>query len=239
MRAMILAAGLGTRLQPLTNDKPKALVELHGTTMLELVVRKLKSAGVERIIINLHHFADQIRRFITSRDNFGLQFEFSYEPRILGTGGGLLNAAHFFDGDEPFFLHNVDVLSEVALEDLLQFHKTHRASATMVVQKRSTRRYIVADEKHVFRGRYPENPDEGAPKNLTRYAFNGIHAISPEFFSKIEERPPFSIIDSYIRLSRLGEKVLCYDMGDAPWWDLGKHESLQDAQRSIASRDIQ
>ena len=234
MKAMILAAGLGTRLKPLTNQTPKALVELHGTTMLEIVIKKLVKVGVDQIIINVHHFAEQIEAYLTAQNNFGIFITLSQEPQILGTGGGLKNAAWFFDTDQPFFLHNVDVLSEVNLEELLQFHRAHAATATMVVQQRQTERFIGVDEHNRFRGRF----EERTANNVRPFAFNGIHVLSPEILSKITEQPPFSIIDTYIRLVKSGEKILCFDIGDLRWWDLGKHPSLQEAKKFLEANRV-
>ena len=238
MKAMILAAGLGTRLQPLTNNKPKALVELAGKTLLEIVVTKLRQIGINQIIINTHHFASMIEAFLKDNDNFGIHIEISYEPEILGTGGGLKNAAWFFDDDQPLIMHNVDVLSEVDLETILNFNHDNNALATMVVQQRFTKRYILVDSNNCFIGREDSHTLGGIKSDIKKYAFNGIHIISPELLGQIAEEPPFSIIDTYIHLAKKGQKICCYDMGAKKWWDLGKHDSFRQAQQAIVNREI-
>ena len=129
MKAMVLAAGVGTRLRPLTEDVPKALIEIGGVTMIEWVMRGLASAGVTEVIVNLSHLGDRIVEFLNSKGNFVIRIEFTRESELLDTGGGLKNAAWFFDDGRPFFLHNVDVLSVIDLAELLRFHQTAGALA--------------------------------------------------------------------------------------------------------------
>src|SRR5580700_7129334 len=138
MKAMILAAGLGTRLRPLTDDRPKALVEINGRTMLEITLSRLRSFGVREVIINVHYFADMIVDYLRANDNFGMRMEISREEILLDTGGGLKKAAHFFleasgDFEKPFILHNVDVLSTVDLLRMAHFHEENRSLATLAV----------------------------------------------------------------------------------------------------------
>src|SRR5712691_4590359 len=137
MKAMILAAGLGTRLKPLTDTRPKALVELSGRTLLEITLTRLRTFGVTEVIINVHHFADMIIDYLKANKNFGMRIEVSREQVLLDTGGGLKKAAWFF-GDEPFILHNVDVISTIDLRRMLQFHAEHQALATLAVRDRPT-----------------------------------------------------------------------------------------------------
>ncbi len=158
MKAMILAAGLGTRLKPLTDTRPKALVELAGRTLLEITLTRLRTFGVTEVIINVHHFADQILAYLKSHNNFGLRIEISREEVLLDTGGGLKKAASFFleDSnrlDEPFLLHNVDVISNIDLHAMLQFHTENQALATLAVQSRETSRPLLFDDHHQLRGR--------------------------------------------------------------------------------------
>ncbi len=152
MKAMILAAGLGTRLRPLTDDRPKALVEIAGRTMLEITLSRLHTFGIREVIINVHHFADMIIAYLRSNDNFGMSIEVSREEVLLDTGGGLKKAAHFFledssGAEEPFILHNVDILSTIDLRRMVQFHTEHQALATLAVQERETSRYLLFDEQ--------------------------------------------------------------------------------------------
>src|SRR5208283_5777856 len=156
MKAMILAAGLGTRLRPLTGDRPKALVEIDGRTLLELTLTRLSKFGIREVIINAHHFADRIFEYLNGRKNFGMKIEISREDVLLDTGGGLKKAAWFFlqdSQDEPFLLHNVDVLSNIDLGRMVRFHKEHEALATLAVQERKSSRYLLFDERGELCGR--------------------------------------------------------------------------------------
>jgi NDP-sugar pyrophosphorylase family protein len=163
MKAMILAAGLGTRLKPLTDTRPKALVELAGRTLLEITLSRLRTFGIAEAIINVHHFADQVIAYLKSHNNFGMCIEISREEALLDTGGGLKKAAWFFleaparpnssQKDEPFLLHNVDVISNIDLSRMLQFHNENHALATLAVQSRETSRPLLFDDHHQLRGR--------------------------------------------------------------------------------------
>ncbi len=151
MKAMILAAGLGTRLRPLTDDRPKALVKVGGRTLLDITLSRLRRFGVREVIINVHHFADTVVDYLKQNDNFGMRIEISREEVLLDTGGGLKQAARFFlenagDADRPFLLHNVDVLSTIDLHHMLAFHREKQALATVAVQQRETSRYLLFDE---------------------------------------------------------------------------------------------
>jgi NDP-sugar pyrophosphorylase family protein len=164
MKAMILAAGLGTRLRPLTDTRPKALVELSGRTLLEITLTRLRTFGVTEVIINVHHFADQVIAYLKSHNNFGMRIEISREEVLLDTGGGLKKAAWFFledpaGLDEPFLLHNVDVISNIDLSRMLQFHKENQALATLAVQSRETSRPLLFDNHNQLRGRRIDNKD--------------------------------------------------------------------------------
>ena len=157
MKAMILAAGLGTRLRPLTDDRPKALVEIAGRTLLEITLSRLRAFGIREVIINVHHFADMIVEYLKANDNFGMHIEVSREEVLLDTGGGLKKAAYFFSRirrfDEPFILHNVDVISTIDLRRMVQFHIENQALATLAVQDRETSRYLLFDEQLQLCGR--------------------------------------------------------------------------------------
>src|SRR5712664_4116727 len=168
MKAMVLAAGLGTRLRPLTDDRPKALVELSGRTLLEITLSRLRTFGVTEVIVNVHHFADQILAYLKSHNNFGMRIEISREEVLLDTGGGLKKAASFFleDSnrlDEPFLLHNVDVISNIDLIRMLQFHTENQALATLAVQSRETSRPLLFDDHHQLRGRRIQGKDTFIP----------------------------------------------------------------------------
>jgi NDP-sugar pyrophosphorylase family protein len=236
MRAMILAAGLGTRLQPLTNDRPKALVEVAGHTLLEITLRRLASFGVREVIINVHHFAEMIVEYLNKNDNFGMRIEISREDDLLlDTGGGLKKAAWFFlegNDHEPFLLHNVDVISTIDLGRMLRFHRENNALATLAVQPRGTSRRLLFDERNQLCGRQTGKGDPEVVRQTTEttpLAFSGIHVISPEFLGMICEQGVFSIITTYLRIAALGHRILGFRADDYYWRDLGKPEHIAQA----------
>ncbi len=249
MKAMILAAGLGTRLRPLTNNRPKALVEVAGHTLLELTVARLRSAGVREVIINIHHFADMILQYLEDKNNFGIRIEVSCEQVLLDTGGGLKKAAGFFLEEKrplPFIVHNVDVISNVDLERMMQFHLEQDALATMAVQIRNTSRPLIFDENGQFLGRQNKvrGQDEArmsharqepavhpAPPRVS--AFSGIHIVSPRIFAKLQQEGAFSIIDSYIRLASQRERIMAFPADEYYWRDLGTPENVAQAARDM------
>jgi NDP-sugar pyrophosphorylase family protein len=235
LRAMVLAAGLGTRLRPLTNDRPKALVEVAGRTMLEITLCRLRAFGIHDVIVNVHHFADLAIDYLHAKNNFGMRIEISHEEILLDTGGGLKKAAPFFleaeNNGEPFLLHNVDILSSFDFEKLIAIHKQNRALATLAVQKRKTSRLLLFDDQMELRGR--QSITEQTPPYEEALAFSGIHIISPRLIGMMTEEGAFSIIDTYLRLSKEGEKIIGYRDDSAYWSDLGKPESVAQAQRDI------
>src|SRR5208282_3268752 len=233
MRAMILAAGLGTRLRPLTNDRPKALVEVAGHTLLEIALSRLREFGVSEVIVNVHHFADMVAEYLKKNGNFGMRIEISREEILLDTGGGLKKVAHFFldrsdHVDEPFLLHNVDVISTIDLEQMLLFHRARDALATLAVQNRETSRYLLFDEHDQLCGRragLDQTPEMVWPaQQVQPLAFSGIHVISPRLLHRMTEEGVFSIITSYLRLAAQGERILAFRADDYYWRDLGKPE---------------
>ena len=157
MKAMVLAAGLGTRLRPLTDDRPKALVEVAGRTLLEITLARLRSFGIREVMVNVHHFADLVIEHLKAHHDFGMRIEVSREDALLDTGGGLKKAAWFFLEDahreEPFIVHNVDVLSTIDLQRMVQVHTRNQALATLAVQDRETSRYLLFDAQHQLCGR--------------------------------------------------------------------------------------
>jgi NDP-sugar pyrophosphorylase family protein len=236
MKAMILAAGLGTRLRPLTDDRPKALVEVAGRTLLEITLARLRTFGVHEVIVNVHHFADKMSEYLDTHRNFGMRIEVSREDVLLDTGGGLQQAAWFFlesgaDSNEPFLLHNVDVLSTIDLARMAQFHTERGALATLALQNRRTSRPLLFDEQGLFRGRAGESMQD-AP-GCEALAFSGIHVLSPRIFSKMKETGTFSIIDAYARLAAQGEKIVAFRADDAYWRDLGRPENILEAARDV------
>jgi NDP-sugar pyrophosphorylase family protein len=240
---MVLAAGLGTRLRPLTNDRPKALVEIGGRTLLELTLTRLASFGVRDVIINVHHFADLLIQYLKANDNFGLHVDISREELLLDTGGGLKKAAWFFLQDpnrldEPFLLHNVDVVSTIDFRRLLGFHNESRALATLAVQERESSRYLLFDEQGELCGRRIGRDQEPeiarSTPNLRAFAFSGIHMISPRLLTNMTEEGVFSIIATYLRLAGQGEKILAFPANEYYWRDLGKLDDLRQAEQDLA-----
>jgi NDP-sugar pyrophosphorylase family protein len=245
MKAMILAAGLGTRLRPLTDDRPKALVEIAGRTMLEITLNRVRDFGIQEVIVNAHHFADRIVQYLKAHDDFGMRIEVSREDVLLDTGGGLKKAAPFFlegGGPEPFLLHNVDVLSTIDLGEMLRAHEKRDALATLAVQARETSRYLLFDEQLQLCGRRAGR--EGAPELIRRVqpvealAFCGIHVISPRFLRMIIEEGVFSILTPYLRLATQGEKLVGYRADGYYWRDLGKPDQVRQAERDLKNKVV-
>lgn len=241
MDAMIFAAGLGTRLRPLTDSIPKALVEVGGMPMLERVARRLVEAGATRLIINAHHHAELIERFVADRDGFGVETFISDErEELLETGGGLRHAARYFRKDAPFLLHNADVLSDLDLRAFYEAHCATDALATLAVNDRDTTRYLAFDEAGYLcgYGNSATGLDERsreAQGSVQRLGFCGIHAIAPRIFELITESGPFSIIALYMRLSRQGHRIAPYSIDGHTWIDIGKPEQLERAQQLLAN----
>ncbi len=240
---MILAAGLGTRLRPLTDDRPKALVEVGGRTLLEITLSRLRSFGIHQVIINVHHFAQMILDYLKANSYFGMRIEVSREDSLLlDTGGGLKKAAWFFledatASDEPFVLHNVDVVSTVDLERMARFHKESHALATLAVQQRETSRYLLFDHSLQLCGRrfVKEQRTEivRSSSEMTALGFSGIHIISPRFLQVMEGEGAFSIIDSYLKLAAGGERILAFRADDYYWRDLGRPADIREAAEDM------
>jgi len=254
---MILAAGLGTRLRPLTNDRPKALVEISGRTLLEITLTRLRSCGVNNVIVNVHHFADQVIDYLLANQNFGMHIEVSREDELLDTGGGLKKAAWFFQEssdnhdpaspnspteDAPFLVHNVDVLSDIDLGRLLHAHQESHALATLAVQDRPTSRYLLFDSDHQLCGRRAGR--DGRPELVrpcaspTPVAFSGIHVISTRLLPMLTENGAFSIITSYLRLAGNGENVQAFAADAYYWRDLGRPENITQAEQDIHNKIV-
>jgi NDP-sugar pyrophosphorylase family protein len=233
---MLLAAGLGTRLRPLTESTPKALVPVAGTPILDHVARRLIAAGADRLILNLHHLGDRIRQHVAERDGYGVEVRFSAEEeRPLETGGGLLHAADHFRRDAPFFLHNTDILTDLPLETMYAQHGESGALATLAVMRRPSSRQLLFDARGLL-GR----TDEGKGLRLEAreptgeviaLGFGGIHVISPPFLDLVTETGAFSILDSYLRLAGEGHAILPYRIDAHRWMDIGKPEQLAEANR--------
>ena len=240
MKAMIFAAGLGTRLKPLTDHMPKALVPVAGKPMLEHVIEKLKAAGFNEIVINVHHFANQIIDFLKEKNNFGIQIWISDETEeLLDTGGGIKKAAHFFD--EPFLVHNADILSNVDLKALYEHHLTSGNDATLLVSPRKTVRYLLFDKGNHLCGWVNKDTLQTKPEGFVyqpevqkEYAFGGIHIISPTLFNYMgdEWTGKFSIMDFYLKTCGIA-KLGGYAKEDLQLIDIGKPDTLAKAEDFI------
>jgi len=242
MKAMIFAAGLGTRLKPLTDTIPKALIPIVGKPLLEHVILKLKAAGFNEIIINVHHFHGQITDFLKSRNNFDIRIEVSNESDLLlDTGGAVRKASWFFDDGKPFLVHNVDILSNVDLKVLYDEHAASHSIATLVVSKRNTFRYLLFNEDKRLCGWINEKTGETKPvrfndiSGFNKLAFAGIQMLSPDVFKLMENlNPKFPIMDFY--LSNAQHQVIKgYVPPDLHMLDVGKLDILDEAERFVTT----
>jgi NDP-sugar pyrophosphorylase family protein len=245
MKAMILAAGLGTRMRPLTDYRPKALLEIGGRTLLEITLSRLRAYGIREVMINVHHLADMILEYLETHDNFGMRIEVSREEVLLDTGGGLKKAAGFFledsnRSDEPFILHNVDVISTIDLRRMVQFHTENQALATLAVKNREASRYLLFDEQLQLCGRRSgrdQNPElVRSSSQAQELGFSGIHVISPRLLPMMREEGVFSIITSYLHLAAQGEKILAFRADEYYWRDLGRPGSVTQAERDLKQK---
>jgi len=233
---MILAAGLGKRLRPLTDNIPKALVKIKDKTLLELVVERLKKFGFNEIVINVHHCGNQIIEFVRKKNNFGLKIKFSEEGEILGTGGGLKKARWFFNDGDPFLVHNVDVLSDIDLGEMYKSHLNSDFLATLATKKRETSRYLLFDKNGELFGW--ENKEKGETKlvkkseGLREMAFSGIQVINPKIFELMPQKNNFSIIELYLNLA-LSSKIGYFEHSQNFWLDVGKKETLNQAREIV------
>lgn len=241
MKAMIFAAGLGTRLRPLTDDRPKALVEAGGRTLLDLSLARLRSFEIFEVIINTHHHGEMIADYLNAHGNFGMSIALSPEPVLLETGGGLKKAASYFlgstQGQADFLVHNVDVLSTIDIPQMIRQHTATDALATLAVQSRATARPLLFDSAGQLCGREISGETQMVrpAANPQPQAFSGIHILSTRIFQKLTEQGVFSIIDAYLRLAAEGENILAFQAGDAYWRDLGRPESIEQAGQDIAT----
>lgn len=235
MKAMILAAGLGTRLRPLTDSTPKALVKIKKHTLLEIIINRLKIFGINEMIINVYHFADQINQFIKNNNSFDIRIKISREDSLLGTGGGLKKAGWFFNDNNPFLLHNVDVLSDLNIQQLLKFHNKNKALATLATRSRKTNRYFLTDLNNTLCGWESIQSNEKKivrqPQGaLSRVSFMGIHIISPEFLSLLPSDKKFSIVDAYLTAAE-NHIIKTMPCDTSKWLDLGKPEQFNQADQ--------
>jgi len=243
MKALIFAAGLGTRLKPITDTLPKALVPIAGKPLLEHVILKLKVAGFDEILINVHHFPEQIIEFIRVNNDFGIRIEISDErDMLLETGGGIKKAAAFFDNNQPFLVHNVDILSTVNLQELYRQHQRTNPLATLVVSRRDTFRYLLFDDNQRLSGWINEKTGETKPADLkhiqsyAKYAFSGIQVLSPKVFELMDAYPDkFPIMDFYLENMK-NNTILGFVPADYKMIDVGKLNVLEEAEAFVSGK---
>lgn len=235
MKAMILAAGKGTRLQPLTHSCPKALVEINGKPLLEIVIRQLIASGCSHIVVNVHHFAEQIIAFLAANHNFGISIDISDERELLrDTGGAIAHAAPLLQGTADILVCNVDIMTNLDHQAMFAHHQKSRALATLAIQPRPSSRCLLFDENLWLCGW--QNTQTGETKTAfvasqpSVWAFSGIHIISPQLLSLLPTQPVFSIIDAYLALAHQRQHQIQGYPHTADWLiDVGKPESLAKA----------
>lgn len=234
LKAMLFAAGLGTRLAPLTNDRPKALVEIHGKTLLQLAIEHLKSFGIKDIVVNIHHFGEKVLEVLAQHQNFGCNILISDERDVLlETGGGLKKAAPFLRGEAPIVLYNVDVVCNINLDKMLAYHLKHQALATLATRQRPSARNLVFNEAMELCGWTNSKTNEiktvRPAQNSQELAFSGIHIIEPKLLDLIQQEGKFSITDTYLDLAA-NHRIIAYPHDEDYWFDVGKPERLEEAK---------
>jgi len=240
MNGMIFAAGLGTRLKPLTNNIPKALVEFNGLPLLQYVIEEMRLVGIKRIVINIHHFPEKIKKFLATYDSGDAEILISDETeKLLDTGGGLLKASHLFHKDQSVLICNVDIFSEIDLEDLIKYHNTKQNYATLVVQKPSEGRVFCFGEDNYLKGW--KNTITGEVRGLlseldktNEKGFCGVQILSPDFINNISLKGKFSIIDEYL-LQLKSHNIAKYDYYGT-FIDLGTPARLKEAESIIEKK---
>ncbi len=249
---MVFAGGKGTRLRPFTDHKPKALVEVGGEPMLKRVIDKLRAAGICEIVVNVHHFADQIKEFLASDRYNDIEIHISDESdMLLETGGGILKAARWLeDGSEPFLVHNADILTDFSLTEMVRDHISHGRDITLLCDRRSTSRYLLMDTDMRMHGWTNVNTEEVKPATLDarlydKYAFGGVHIMQPGIIEDLRRycighaseagaRPdhwPFSIISFFVEYCRKLNIGGYRPHASYNWHDIGKPESLERANK--------
>jgi len=223
---------LGSRLRPLTDHTPKALLKINGKPLLAHAIEKLQNAGVTEIIVNVHHLAEQVIFWLENNHYHGITFSISDErDALLDTGGGLKKAAAFFNDGEPFFAYNADIITDLDLSAMMDFHRKHRAWATLAVSERTTARYLLFDDAMRLKGWTNVKTGETIPQgidteHLRQMAFSGIHIINPSLLHLLEKNGNFPIIPEYLRLCT-EYAIVGYDHTGGYWMDMGKPEAFK------------
>lgn len=239
MKAMIFAAGKGTRLQPLTNSTPKALVEVNGITLLERAIVHLKNFGIKDIIINIHYLGEQIVDFVKQNNNFDINISFSDETdELLDTGGGLKKASWFFNDNNPFLVYNTDIISDININKLYKLHIESKSTVTLAVRQRSSSRYFLFNDLMKLCGwKNTKTNEEIIPvkiNSLNELAFSGIHVISPNLFKFFPNKNKFSIIETYLsNISKVD--IVGFNHSQDYWFDVGSIQKLNEAESFLHS----
>ncbi len=235
MKAMILAAGLGTRLKPFTDRHPKALAVVNNKTILQRNIEYLASFGIKELVINVHHFAEQVTEFVKNNKGFGSEISFSDETdEVLETGGGIKKVSWFFRKDShPFVVMNVDVLTDLDLKEMILQHSQKEPLATLAVTSRKTSRYFLFNDENQLCGwRNVKTGEEKISRKAEKYiekAFSGIHVISPRIFPLMKMQGKFSMVDVYLDLCKTND-ITAFDHSHSKFIDVGKPESILKAE---------
>jgi NDP-sugar pyrophosphorylase family protein len=236
MKAMIFAAGLGTRLMPITADKPKALAPFGSQTLLEYNLKFLAAQGVDYFVINIHHFSNKVVHYLMENNNFGLNLDLSYEPELLDTAGGIAKALHLFDKSSPILLYNVDIISNINLERFYNHHIQSQAAATLAVRQRETQRYLLFNEENRLAGW--QDVAKGEQKwvdepllNVANFAFSGIHLVNYELLKRISISK-ISLTEFYLEQAK-NHIISSYEHNEDYWFDCGKIETLSQAEKLV------
>lgn len=238
MKALILAAGTGSRLKPLTDNIPKALIRIGGYTLLEIVIRRIAGAGIKSLVVNVHHFPEQIIDYLRSNNNFGLDISISDESgELLDTGGAIKKATPFLQGEETVLVHNIDILSNFNIHDLLTYHEKKGALVTLAVKERPTTRSLLIDASGrlcgwEFPGKNLSILTRDNRKGLKTTAFSGVYVFSTELFKKFPDDRVFGFIPWILDLAAV-EKILTWDQSPAFWYEAGRLDSIALATGSL------
>lgn len=236
---MILAAGLGTRLKPITDTIPKALVKVGNKTLLQYNIERMLAFGIKDIVINVHHFSEKITKYLHDNNNFNANIQISDEIELLlDTGGGIKYASQWLASEEPILIQNVDIFTNINYENMLNHHLASNALATLAVRNRESTRYLLFNKNNVMCGWQNIKTNEKIitrnDDNLNSLAFSCTHIISPKLLQLLPDKKVFSIIDVYLELSK-HHKVLAYMHNDDYWFDIGTPDKLQRVEQFLSN----
>ncbi|MBT3423911.1 MAG: NTP transferase domain-containing protein [Bacteroidetes bacterium] len=236
MKGMILAAGEGRRLRPLTNNKPKALVEIKGVSLLEILIKKFIQFEITDIVINTCYLANQIEEFLTKHKNFGINIQLSKEDVLLDTGGGIKQAGKLLGQEEDILVHNVDIISNIDFNKLSKFHQASNGIASLAVSHRQGSRYFLFNEqKHLCGWTNVSTKEEKISKSdgiQHKIAFSGIQIISPKLFQYMPSEKVFSLVDLYLHVCKY-EKIMAYEHNASDWYDVGKIQDIEFIKQNV------